>query len=231
MICPASYSTRQHHKGTKDLYRYGVDNSRVKLDYDVEHALISVFEKEIQSVLQVEQQKQSLMSQKDFSLLEIFRHIDEYAHGTINCDNLRAFFRGRAIGAALDEEDLLNWIRRYDRDVDQQLDFSDFVTSISPYCNYNLKSRNLTEKRPEIVEEKPRKLKKQVVEQAPAPQAIVNEASKPLKSGTGPMSLASKPTAASVNQKNDKITYRNSANNFTMQNSLRDGNAKLLNGS
>lgn len=65
-------------------------------------------------------------------MFEIFRAIDQYAHGKINSDNLRVFFRNFDFGINIEEEDLGNWIRKYDRDVDSQLDYSDFVTSLSP---------------------------------------------------------------------------------------------------
>ena len=76
------------------------------------------------------------MGYQDLSMLEVFRHIDQFAHGTINPDNLRVFFRSFEFCNDLDEEDILNWIRRYDRDVDMKLDYSDFVTSLGPYCQY-----------------------------------------------------------------------------------------------
>ena len=60
------------------------------------------------------------------------RAIYKYAHGKINNDNLRVFFRNFDFSMNIEEEDIENWIRKYDRDVDFQLDYSDFVTSISP---------------------------------------------------------------------------------------------------
>ena len=101
---------------------------------------------EIQSVKKVEILKQELMSFQDFSMLEIFRHIDQFAHGHINSDNLRVFFRSFEFCSDLDEEDLLNWIRRYDRDVDQKLDYADFVTSLGPYCQYTQKAQNIQQR-------------------------------------------------------------------------------------
>lgn len=86
------------------------------------------------------------MSFQDYSMLEIFRHIDQFAHGHINPDNLRVFFRSFDFCSDLDEEDLLNWIRRYDRDVDQKLDYADFVTSLGPYCQYSQKAQNIMAK-------------------------------------------------------------------------------------
>lgn len=75
--------------------------------------------------------------------MEIFRHIDQFAHGTINPDNLRVFFRNFEFCNDLEEEDILNWIRRYDKDCDLHLDFADFVTSLGPYCQYTQKAKDL----------------------------------------------------------------------------------------
>lgn len=136
MLAPSGYKAHQNLKATKKYYSYGVENHKTVLTYDVEHAIIRICEKEIASVKSVEPLKQGLMTYVDFSILEIFRHIDQFAHGKINADNLRVFFLGFPFCSDLDEEDIQNWIRRYDRDADMQLDYADFVTSLGPYCNF-----------------------------------------------------------------------------------------------
>jgi len=95
------------------------------------------------SVKDVEKYKQELMSFEDFSMMEIFRHIDQFAHGNINCDNLRVYLKSFGFCADIEEEDIQNWIRRYDRDVDMRLDFADFVRSLGPYCQYNQKAKDI----------------------------------------------------------------------------------------
>lgn len=95
------------------------------------------------SVKDVEKAKQELLSFEDYSMLEIFRHIDQFAHGNINCDNLRVFLRNFAFCNDLEEEDIQNWIRRYDRDVDLRLDYVDFVKSLGPYCQYSIKMKDV----------------------------------------------------------------------------------------
>ena len=77
------------------------------------------------------------MSYNDYSSLEIFRAIDQFAHGSVNTDNLRVFFLNFPFCNDLDEADLKNWLRRYDRDADGKLDYADFVRSLGPYCNYS----------------------------------------------------------------------------------------------
>jgi hypothetical protein len=143
MVVPVAYSALKNYKKTKKYFTYALDNSLTKISYDIEHAIIKICEREIQSVRTVEPLKQELMSFQDFSMLEIFRHIDQYAHGSINADNLRVFFTGFSFCNDLDEEDILNWLRRYDRDVDAKLDFADFVTGLSPFCQYSQKATNL----------------------------------------------------------------------------------------
>lgn len=81
-----------------------------------------------------------MLSYNDYSSLEIFRAVDQFAHGNVNCDNLRVFFLNFPFCGDLEENDLKNWIRRYDRDADGKLDYADFVRSLAPYCNYSQKA-------------------------------------------------------------------------------------------
>ena len=136
-MCPAGYNQKQDLLSTKKNYIYALDNAKINLGHDVELGVTKIFEREIWALRKVETLKQELMSFQDYSMLEIFRCIDQYAHGYINQDNLRVFLRGFDFCADIDEEDLLNYIRRYDRDVDKQLDYADFVRALGPYCQYN----------------------------------------------------------------------------------------------
>ena len=54
MICPVTYSSTQHNISTKKHYVYALDNSLCKVNYDIEHAIIRICEKEIMSVKKVE---------------------------------------------------------------------------------------------------------------------------------------------------------------------------------
>lgn len=76
MVAPTNYSNAQHKKATKKQYIYALDNSLTSVSYDVELGIIRICEKEIQSMRNVETFKQELLSFQDFSLFEIFRHID-----------------------------------------------------------------------------------------------------------------------------------------------------------
>lgn len=74
--------------------------------------------------------KQRLISQHDYSVLSIFRLIDEYSHGKVNLDNLRLFMGRFQCAQDLDETDLSNWIKRYDTDVDGGLSFVDLLNAL-----------------------------------------------------------------------------------------------------
>ena len=49
--------------------------------------------REIECLKRVELMKQQLISQHDYSVLAIFRIIDQYAHGKVNIDNLRIYMQ------------------------------------------------------------------------------------------------------------------------------------------
>lgn len=196
MVCPMGYNSLQHNRATKREFSYAVDNSLMTLSFEIEHAIIRICEKEIQCVKDVEKQKQSLMSREDYSMLEIFRHIDQFAHGTINADNLRVFFKSFSFCSELEEEDIINWLRRYDRDVDQRLDFSDFVTALGPLCNYNQKAKPEPEK--EVTVEDEMEANSDMMIAPPEAQRRTLR-KKGIQSSTNSLSKMTKTTAVSLN--------------------------------
>ena len=78
----------------------------------------------------VEHLKQDLINQFDYSILSIFRAIDQFSHGKITSDNLRTFLLNFDCAAQLQDEDVRNWIRRFDRDCDGGLLFADLVNAL-----------------------------------------------------------------------------------------------------
>lgn len=84
----------------------------------------------------VEHLKQDLINQFDYSILSIFRSIDQFSHGKITSDNLRTFLLNFECAANLQDEDIKNWIRRFDRDCDGGLLFADLVTALQTMTNY-----------------------------------------------------------------------------------------------
>ena len=66
--------------------------------------------------------------------------IDMYAHGKINADNLRVFLSKFTCAAELEHTDIVNWIRRFDKDVDGGLKFVDLVNALQTLTNYQPKN-------------------------------------------------------------------------------------------
>ena len=96
--------------------------------------------REIECLKRVELLKQQLVSKFDYSILSIFRLIDKYAHGKINSDNLRVFLSAHDCAAEIEHTDIVNWIRRFDKDVDGGLKFVDLVNALQTMTNYQPKT-------------------------------------------------------------------------------------------
>jgi len=62
--------------------------------------------------------KQQLINQFDYSILSIFRAIDQFSHGKVTRDNLRSFLLDFDFAADIDDNDLDCWVRRFDNDND-----------------------------------------------------------------------------------------------------------------
>lgn len=57
--------------------------------------------------------------------------------------SLRCFLRKYEVGTKLDEEDLTNLVRKYDRDVDQGWSFREFMKCLQPLLQYHQKAKDL----------------------------------------------------------------------------------------
>ena len=72
--------------------------------------------------------------------MQIFRLIDRFSQGQIGIDNLRVFLNNFDFTCDLDNFDLVNWIRRFDKDADGKLQFVDLVNALSTMTNYQAKA-------------------------------------------------------------------------------------------
>ena len=63
--------------------------------------------------------------------------IDRYAHGVVNSDNLRVFLSQHECAQELEHQDIVNYIRRYDKDADNGLKFVDLVNALQTMTNWN----------------------------------------------------------------------------------------------
>ena len=79
ILCPRDYTTTKNYKATKKFFHYGLHT--VKLNYDIEYAVMKVIEQEINCLKKVEILKQQLVSMFDYSIMEIFRSLDRFQEG------------------------------------------------------------------------------------------------------------------------------------------------------
>jgi len=66
--------------------------------------------------------------------------IDKYSHGVVNSDNMRVFLSQHECAQELEHTDIVNYIKRFDKDVDGGLKFVDLVNALQTMTNYNPKS-------------------------------------------------------------------------------------------
>ena len=100
---------------------------------DIEHAVLDVFEKELDLQRRLEILKRDLECRYDYSALAAYRSVDKYNDGRIDTYNLGSFLRSAAHYAT--ERELLAIVRRIDTDGDARLsysEFADFVRSQHP---------------------------------------------------------------------------------------------------
>lgn len=95
------------------------------LPRDIEIALASVFEMEIDMQRRCDILKRDLAVRFDYTPLAAFRSIDRYATGRIDSLNLGAFLRAQNYTAS--EHELMSIIRRIDTDGDAVISFNEFA--------------------------------------------------------------------------------------------------------
>lgn len=102
--------------------------------------------REIESMKKTEGLKQELINCFDYSILAIFRAIDQFSHGKITRDNLRTFLLNFDIAADVEDADIESWIRRFDSDNDGGLRFTDLVSAMQIMTNYQRKDSSQIQK-------------------------------------------------------------------------------------
>jgi len=105
------------------------------LDDDVECALTSLFEKEIQFNRTMENLKQQISCSKTFDIELAFNCIDDWKYGFIDRKNLKSFFRKHLYLAS--SRECIAIIRRFDLDADARLNLKEFTEGLKPNEPYS----------------------------------------------------------------------------------------------
>lgn len=95
-----------------------------KLPKDVEFELAGLLARELEFMLKVEQMKANLHFLPGFSLLKVFKAIDEQNTQFVDENTLRRFFK--KMGHPPDKNELVAILRRFDLDGDAKLSFEEF---------------------------------------------------------------------------------------------------------
>ena len=59
----------------------------------------------------------------------------------LNFISLRCFFRKYEQCSFIEEGDITRLVRAYDRNVDSNWNFSEFISAVSPLCQYSIKAQ------------------------------------------------------------------------------------------
>lgn len=103
------------------------------LPYDIEHALLAIFEQELMLQRNLEHLKHELEARCDYTPHKAFHSVDRHNDGHITICNLGQFLRAHGVYAL--EAELVQIIRRIDTNGDNRVsfnEFADFVRSQHP---------------------------------------------------------------------------------------------------
>lgn len=105
-------------------------SSKNKLSVDIEYPLVRVFVKELEMHANLENLKKELSLQNDFNILEAFKAIDINHSRYIDFENLEAYLLRKGIRPQ--EEDIISFIQRLDKDLDCKVSYMEFMEGILP---------------------------------------------------------------------------------------------------
>lgn len=114
--------------------RYTSPSRRTALPLSEEDELVRTLREHIQLEKELDNAKTSLVSKHDFNLFDAFRIFDMNSNGYICQHELKMGLNEIGIFAAPEEIDL--FIKRYDKNGDRRLRFSEFAEAFTPQDSY-----------------------------------------------------------------------------------------------
>mmetsp|Transcript_42500 Transcript_42500/g.40755 ORF Transcript_42500/g.40755 Transcript_42500/m.40755 type:complete len:131 (-) Transcript_42500:363-755(-) len=100
------------------------------LKQDDEEELVRAFKEQIALEKELEDAKVRLASQQDYNLMDAFQMIDKGAKGWVSSPELVESLGD--LGVYSHKEDVYLFVRRYDKDSDGRLLYSDFCDAFTP---------------------------------------------------------------------------------------------------
>ena len=120
-----------------------------------ERELVQLMYEMIVNEQEIEAAKQSLAEQGDFNLMDAFQMIDDRNLGWVSAPQLLAYLY--ELGVFAHKDDVYNFTRRFDRDNDSRLMYSDFCEAITPKDSYYVHQLNNRKARYIHMKELPKK--------------------------------------------------------------------------
>ena len=99
---------------------------------------------------EIEKSKQALAEQGDFNLMDAFQMLDDRNLGWVSAPQILAFLYENGVYAHKD--DVYHFVRRFDRDNDSRLQYSDFCEAFTPKDTYY--AHNLNNRKPKYLHKK-----------------------------------------------------------------------------
>ena len=102
------------------------------LKFDEEEELISAFREYIRLELEVDDAKCRLAQQTDFNLMDAYQMLDKFSKGWVTVPDIIESLG--ELGAYPHKDDVYLFVRRYDKDGDGRVLYSDFCDAFTPNC-------------------------------------------------------------------------------------------------
>ena len=120
------------------------------LSAEDERELVQLFFEMICNEKELEEAKRNLAEQGDFNLMDAFQMIDEKSLGWISAPQILTFLIENDVYCHKD--DVYTFTRRFDRDHDSKILFSDFCEAFTPKDTYY--AHNLNNRKPKYLHKK-----------------------------------------------------------------------------
>lgn len=108
----------------------GTAPHRHNLKFDEEEELISAFREYTRLELELDGAKARLACQTDFNLMDAYQMIDKYSKGWVTAPEIIESLG--ELGAYPHKDDVYLFVRRYDKDGDGRILYSDFCDAFTP---------------------------------------------------------------------------------------------------
>ena len=101
------------------------------MPFDEEEKLIDAFREYVKLELELDEAKSRLASQPDFNLMDAYQMVDKFSKGWVTAPEIIEALAD--LGAYPHKDDVYLFVRRYDRDGDGRILYSDFCDALTPW--------------------------------------------------------------------------------------------------